>query len=78
MRRQLSVFSQKAKDILRKDKKGESLSLSEINTVIDEAREFRNNVKAKDNPDYFTAVFIEIGMLKKKNGNKSAPCENNP
>ena len=63
------MFSAKAKSILMKDKKGVRLTPSEIDTVVEEARKFRENISATDNPDYFTAVFIEIGMLKKKKGN---------
>lgn len=62
------MFSAKVKDILRKDKRGVKLTPDEVDSVLTEVREFRNSTSAKDNPDYFTAVFIEIEMLKRKNG----------
>lgn len=62
------MFSNQVKEILRKDRAGISITTEEIDKVLEEVRAFKKANPASKNPDFFTAVFIEIGMLKKKNG----------
>lgn len=66
-------LSQKAKDILKKAptiKELDRISEDEAKKVLNELRDFKKEVSHRDNPDYFTATFIEIQLDKKINGKK--------